>query len=50
MRGVHDNPIYGLGGSSTAPVTPFRDTHVDLTALSHVNVLQLGLALDATKG
>ena len=30
------NPIYGIGGSSTALVTPFLDTRVDWTALSRL--------------
>jgi 4-hydroxy-tetrahydrodipicolinate synthase len=30
------NPIYGVGGSSTALVTPFVDTRVDWTALSRL--------------
>ena len=35
------NPIYGLGGSSTALVTPFLDTRVDWTALSRLAERQI---------
>ena len=35
------NTIFGIGGSLTALVTPFRDTHVDWTALSRLSERQI---------
>jgi 4-hydroxy-tetrahydrodipicolinate synthase len=35
------NPLLGLGGSLTALVTPFRDTHVDWAALSRLSERQI---------
>ena len=35
------NPIYGVGGSSTALVTPFLDTRIDWTALSRLAERQI---------
>ena len=35
------NPIFGVGGSLTALATPFRDTHVDWTALARLSERQI---------
>jgi 4-hydroxy-tetrahydrodipicolinate synthase len=35
------NPIDGVGGSSTALVTPFLDTRIDWTALSRLSERQI---------
>src|ERR1700719_1010352 len=37
------NPIYGVGGSSTALVTPFLDTRVDCTALATSAAIAMGI-------